>query len=101
MKIFISQPMANRPDGEIVKERLQAIEQILKKYPGTIIDSIIQGQPPEGANVPVWYLAKSIELLATADMAVFLPDWDNARGCVIENMVCGNYGIPILYLNMP
>ena len=50
-----------------------------------------------GANAkPLDYLAKSIEFLAKADVAVFAPDWKDARGCRIEHQCAVDYGIPIL-----
>ena len=72
------------------------------KYPcAEIIDSFITKAPPKDSNIPVWYLHKSIELLAQADMAVFAFDWHNARGCVIEHHVAIAYGIPVLEVNLP
>lgn len=40
---------------------------------------------PEGVDGGVWYLGKSIELLAQADVAYFVKGWYKARGCLIEN----------------
>ncbi|MDR3348822.1 MAG: hypothetical protein LBO03_04345 [Acidaminococcales bacterium] len=40
-------------------------------------------------------LAKSIELLAQAEVAIFMPGWEGARGCRIERAVCRDYGIAI------
>lgn len=45
----------------------------------------------------VWYLAKSLEILAQADLALFMKGWEKARGCKIEHLVAQEYGIPISY----
>ena len=39
------------------------------------------------------YLAKSLELLADADVAYFDRGWESARGCRIENQCAIEYGI--------
>lgn len=39
------------------------------------------------------YLAKSLELLADADVAYFARGWESARGCLIENQCAIEYGI--------
>ena len=43
------------------------------------------------------YLAKSIELLADADLLLCIGDWKNARGCKIEHECAKQYGIQIQY----
>ena len=42
------------------------------------------------------YLAKSLELLADADVAYFARGWEQARGCRIENQCAIEYGIEIV-----
>lgn len=39
------------------------------------------------------YLSKSLELLATADVAIFAEDWWEARGCRIERECADGYGV--------
>ena len=51
------------------------------------------GQKPA---VPLDYLARSIEFLAKADVAIFAPGWKNARGCRIEHQCAEDYGIPVM-----
>ena len=50
-----------------------------------VIDSYFEDYNPENGCIPLKYLAKSLELLADADVAYFVPGWENARGCKIEN----------------
>lgn len=45
---------------------------------------------------PLWYLAKSLELLSAADVAYFVKGWEKARGCKIENTCAIEYGIDVI-----
>ena len=100
-KIFISQPMKGKTDQEIIGERTNVrcfLTKMLKE-PIEIIDSIIDEKPDDSIDIdriPVWYLSKSIELLAKADIAFFCREWKEARGCVIEHEVAERYGITII-----
>ena len=98
MKIFISQPMKGRDAEEIQKEREEAILALKAKYGEgvEIIDSFVKDFPKD-ANA-AWFLGKSIELLSSADGALFLGNWYEARGCKIERHVCHEYGIEIVKL---
>ena len=101
MKVFISQPMKDLSDEEILKVREDAIELAtiaLRSSEGVeIIDSFFQSAPTDAK--PLWYLGKSLELLSTADVCIFVKGWENARGCKIENECCKQYGIPTLYFD--
>ena len=95
-KLFISQPMRDKTDEEIIAERERAIESA-KEHLGEdveVIDSFFKDAPHDAK--PLWYLAKSLELLATADVAYFCKDWDKYRGCRIENTCAIEYGIDVI-----
>lgn len=98
MKIFISQPMKGRDAEEIQKEREEAILALKEKYGEEveIVDSFVKDFPKD-ANA-AWFLGRSIELLSSADGALFLGNWYEARGCRIERNVCREYGIEIIKL---
>lgn len=95
-KLFISQPMNGKTDEEILKEREKAVESVKKQLGEDVevIDSFFQEMPHE-AN-PLWYLAKSLELLSAADIAYFAKGWEDARGCKIENECAIAYGIDVI-----
>ena len=59
----------------------------------TIIDTFIEENTPDNVNSGLWYLGKSLELLADADIAVFAKGWREARGCQIEFKCAKEYGI--------
>lgn len=92
-KLFISQPMRGKTDEEILVVRKQAIESAEKLVgePVEVIDSFFQ-DAPAGAK-PLWFLGKSLELLADADVVYFAPGWEEARGCKIEHTCAVEYSI--------
>lgn len=93
-KVFISQPMNSRSNEEIKAEREYITDKIKSYYgqePVTVIDSFFENAPHD-AN-PLWFLGKSLELLSTADIAVFAKGWRSARGCIIEHECAVAYGI--------
>lgn len=68
-KLFISQPMEEKTDKEILKEREIAIESA-EKHPGEpveVIDSFFKNAPADAR--PLWFPGKSLELLSTSDVA--------------------------------
>ena len=92
-KLFISQPMRDKSDEEILAERKKAIE-IAEKVigePVEVIDSFFEKAPVNAK--PLWFLGKSLELLADADVAYFVPGWEDARGCKIEHTCAVEYSI--------
>ena len=95
-KLFISQPMRDLTDDEILKEREKLrlkVEQVIGEKL-ELINSFIEDCPEEiNKNIPVYYLGKSIEFLSQADIAYFGGEWKNARGCKIEHEVAVQYGI--------
>ena len=92
-KLFISQPMRGKTDEEILTERQKAIEAAEKMIgePVEVIDSFFEKAPVNAK--PLWFLGKSLELLADADVAYFAPGWEDARGCKIEHTCAVEYGI--------
>ncbi len=98
-RLFISQPMRDKTKEEILAAREKAIESA-RKHLGEdveIIDSFLGDvQSPEGALRPLWCLGKSLELLATADVAYFAKGWETARGCKIENECAIEYGVDMV-----
>ena len=98
-KLFISQPMKGLTDEEILKtrEKIRVKAEKVIGEPVKLIDSFIKDYPGEiNKHVPVFYLGKSIQLLSQADIAYFVEDWRNARGCLIEHEVARQYGIKII-----
>jgi len=109
LKVFISQPMRGKTDKEIVIERAEIIAYIIwwvnHRYKGEATDweqigSFFEGEADNKGEVPnpVKYLARSIDKLAEADLCMFAPGWEKARGCRIERIIAAEYDKGVLYL---
>ena len=111
LKLFISQPMKDKTDEEILLERQEAFVKakrfLYDEYRKNmfndineleidleLIDSFFQSAPVDAR--PLWFLGKSLELLSTADCVYFAPGWENYRGCKIEHLCAEQYGIKII-----
>lgn len=90
--------MNGRSDEAIKAERKQADKAAEKVVGAEVeeIDSFFETAPHDAK--PLWFLGKSLELLAGADIAVFCKGWDSARGCKIERAAAEAYGIPCIDL---
>lgn len=87
-RVFISQPMGGKTNLEIKKERRELVKE-LNKQGLEVLNTILD----LGDNATsLQYLAKSIEIMDSADIVLFMPDWEKARGCVIEHEVALRYG---------
>ena len=92
-RLFISQPMKDKTDEQILYERERAI-QSAKEYLGEeveVIDTFYTDFSKD--SKPLEYLARSLKDLATADVAYFVSGWNEFRGCKIEHMCAAEYGI--------
>lgn len=101
IKVFISQPMKDRTHEEILMERDSAIEAVKEKYgeEATILDSYFTDfNECKHKNVPLAYLAQSIAILSSADVAVFCEGWDYSRDCQFEYQCAIQYGIDVVVL---
>ncbi len=48
-------------------------------------------------QIPLCFLAKSIENMSLCHKAYFAKGWENARGCKIEHEIALQYGLEIIY----
>ena len=96
-KLFISQPMRGKTDEEIRAEREKAIS-LAKSYTGDEVE-VIGSFFNDFNGTPLEFLAKSIALLATADIVYFAEGWERARGCRIEHECAVAYEIDRIELD--
>ena len=98
-KLFVSQPMLGLSDEEILAERKRTVALVERVYGETfdLIDSFIVDVPTDAS--PLYYLGRSLEKLAEADLAVFSNGWKGHRGCRIEYTACIEYGIEAVDLD--
>ncbi len=104
MKAMISQPMAGKSETEIVETRQRAIN-ALEKQGYEVVNTLFtdewysdQAMKERGVkNIPICFLAKSLENMSLCDTAYFCKGWENARGCRLEHETAKAYGINIMY----
>lgn len=95
-KVFISQPMSDKTDEEIIIARQQA-QQNVEKLLGhkvEVLDSFFEDVPADAT--PLWYLTRSLLYLAEADIVYFCSGWEQYRGCRIERAVASEYHLHII-----
>lgn len=102
MKLFISIPMKGRTKEDIKyqmtkeKERLEKLLSIEFE----LIDSWIEEDAPEDTIHPaLWFMGKSISMMADADVVYFSKGWEGSTGCKIEQEIAKTYNIKRLYYN--
>ena len=97
--IFISQPMSGLSEHEIDRVRSQIMDQIPFKLG---IDNPVEVPKHSrywaAANHPAACLGRSIMDMASANLVIFAPGWEKARGCVIERAVCKAYKLSYIEL---
>lgn len=95
-KLFISQPMSDKTDEEIIAARRQAQLQVEKLlgHSVEVLDSFFENVPDDAT--PLWYLTRSLLYLAEADIVYFCSGWEQYRGCRIERAVASEYHLHII-----
>ena len=97
MKAFISQPMNGLSDEDIIEVR-DTIWHIIQDKHGDDCE-IIDSYNYANAMSPLECLGEGIKFMEQADVVYFAPDWEEARGCVVEHAVAEFYGIPRVELS--
>lgn len=90
MKLMISQPMRGKTNNQIREERAEIVKR-LQEEGHEIVDTVFD-IAPKGRDEAIYFLSKSIEFIAQVDGVVFMPGWQQARGCRIEYQVATEYG---------
>jgi hypothetical protein len=95
MKAMVSQPMKGKTEEQIRAERSEVVKE-LERRGYEAIDTVFPDFTNTG-NIPLKYLAKSLEFMADADLVYFMRGWEEARGCRIEWQCAVDYGVPREY----
>ena len=97
MKVFISQKMGGKLSKEIEEARSRATKEIKAMYgeDTEIIDTFFK----DSDRTPLELLGESIKLMSDADLVVFIYDWQEGRGCLIEYETAKLYGKKIIVLS--
>ena len=104
LKAMLSQPMAGETDGEIRETREKAIK-VLREKGYEIVNTLFtdkwyskESMEQRGVvQIPLCFLAKSLENMSLCHAAYFCKGWENARGCRIEHDAAVAYGLDIIY----
>lgn len=103
-KAMISQPMAGKTDEEIAEARDKAaadLESMGYEVVNTLFtDEWYSEDAMAGrgvVQVPLCYLAKSLESMSLCHAAYFVAGWEQARGCRIEHEAAEAYGLEVIY----
>ena len=97
MKIFISQPMRNKTQDQIESERSKIMDFARAEY-GDDVREIASYLGPNAKFDPLECLGLSIQMMNKADVVIFVPGWEEARGCRIERLCAEMYGKEIVEL---
>lgn len=103
-KAMLSQPMAGKSEEEIVATREKAIA-ALKAKGYEIVNTLFtdewyskESMTARGVvQIPLCFLAKSLENMSLCHAAYFCKGWEKARGCRIEHEAAKAYGLEIIY----
>ena len=100
-KLFVSVPMKGRTEAEI-RASIEKMKKIAEAYEGEeleLIDSYVEDNPPKDNNQAIWYLGKSLQKLAEADVFISIDDKWEWNGCYVEAEVAGRYGVKTYYVS--
>ena len=103
-KAMLSQPMACKSEEEIISTREKAIK-VLKEKGFEIVNTLFTDEWYSKENmaergvvqIPLCFLAKSLENMSLCHAAYFCKGWENARGCKIEHEAAKAYELEIIY----
>ena len=103
-KAMLSQPMAGKTEAEIVATREAAIKE-LEARGFEVINTLFTDEwyskekmAERGVvQIPLCFLAKSLENMSLCHAVYFTKGWEFARGCKIEHDAAVAYGLEIIY----
>nr|WP_289702173.1 DUF4406 domain-containing protein [Enterocloster clostridioformis] len=103
-RAMLSQPMAGKTDDEI-KETREKATKTLENKGYEIVNTLFTDEwyskekmAERGVvQIPLCFLAKSLENMSLCHAAYFCKGWENARGCRIEHEAAKAYGLDIIY----
>jgi hypothetical protein len=103
-KAMLSQPMGGKTDEEIVETRERAIK-VLEAKGYEVVNTLFTDEWYSHENmkkrgvvqIPLYFLAKSLEEMSLCHVVYFCKGWENARGCKIEHDAAVTYGLDIIY----
>ena len=103
-KAMISQPMKDKTEEEIIRQKNKAVK-ILEGQGYEIVNTYFNDEWTNAdnllskgiTNIPLFFLAKSLEKMAECDVIYFCDGWQDARGCKLEHAAAVAYGLKVIY----
>ena len=103
-KVMLSQPIAGKTDAEMIATREKAIR-VLEEKGYEIVNTLFTDEWYNKENmeqrgvvqIPLCFLAKSLENMSLCHAAYFCKGWEDARGCRIEHEAAVAYGLEVIY----
>lgn len=103
MKAMLSHPMAGKSEQEIVETRKRAIAE-LEARGYEVVNTLFTDEwyskdkmEDRGVvQIPLCFLAKSLENMSLCHAAYFCKGWEKARGCKLEHDAAVAYGLEII-----
>ena len=103
-KAMLSQPMAGKTKEEIVATRDRAIK-ALEERGYEVVNTLFTDEwysdekmKERGVvQIPLCFLAKSLENMSLCHVAYFCKGWEKTRGCKIEHDAAVAYGLEVIY----
>ena len=103
-KAMLSQPMDGKTQEEIVETRERAIRALQDRGYKVVNTLFTDGwyskeymEARGVVQIPLCFLAKSLENMSLCHAAYFCRGWEQARGCRIEHEAAKSYGLEIIY----
>jgi hypothetical protein len=104
MRAMIAQPMNGKTTEEINTVRNKAIKE-LQTAGYDVVDTAFTNEWYNSGNmksrgvvqIPLCFLAKSLENMSLCHAVYFCKGWEKARGCKIEHDAAVSYGLDIIY----
>ena len=102
-KAMLSQPMAGRTEQEVFAARDHAIAE-LERRGYEVVNTLFTDEwysaekmTERGVvQIPLCFLAKSLENMSLCHAAYFCRGWQDARGCRIEHDAAVAYGLEVI-----
>lgn len=94
MKVFISQSPKRKTTDELRAEEAQIVSKLKERYDEDIEVVSASTISASAEGNPLYVLAKVIEALSTADIAIFAPGWSKQMS--VEMDAARTYGVPIV-----
>lgn len=90
-KCFISIPITGVED-KARNDIKNAISYLSKSFPTCIFISPFEVAPKK--DMPdSYYMGKDVEKLMESDIIIQMPNWENSKGCRVENFIADTYNI--------